>query len=275
MSYLINKRVELSKTTRYRLSIQVGLSGFSFAVCNDIAGTCLQLHHYSFLDTQDHNDIYTEAITWCNKHPVLKKVFASAQCVYISPSFTLIPESAFLPTNAASILQSIHNISDLDEVYFYHLPQFGATCIYSIPNSITAPILKNQSSIRFYSIAVQLIQMTMSLYGHTRALFFYRNQHLYLIVMKEHRLLLCNAYHAEEFNTALYFLFFSLHQWQLNPESLRLYISGQISKQNRQILHTYFPKIAILSNDSIGFSTSELNLQYSTILHSCESSEEH
>jgi len=274
MPYLINKRLDLTKSFRYRLSIQADLSGFSFAILNDEAATCLQLLHHPFPNTQDHNDMYTEVVTCRQKYPQLKALFSSVQCVWCAPFFTLIPESAFIPDNAAAILQSVHTINDLDEIYFYPLQQFGAICIYSIPNSISAPLFKIQPAIRFYSIAVPMIQMTAPLYGHTRVLFFYRNQYLYLTLMKEKQLLLCNAYHAPEFTTALYFLFFALHQWQLNPESLCLYISGQISKQNRQLLHNYFPLIHFLSGDPFTLHSSEHTLLYNTILHSiCASSE--
>jgi len=273
-SYLINKRIDIHKTSQYRLSIQADLSGFSFAIVDDDAARCLQLHRHAFPNTQDSNDIYTEAVTWCQRHPQLKVLYSSVQCTYCAPFFTLVPESTFIPDKAATILQSVHILNDLDEIYFHPLSQFGAMCIYSVPNSITAPFLKNQSSIRFYSIAIPLIQMAMLLYGHTRILFFYREQYLYLTLMKEQQLLLCNAYYAPEFITALYFLFFVLHQWQLNPESLRLYISGQIVKRDRQLLHNYFPLISILIDDSIALSSSELNLLYSTILHPICASQE-
>ncbi|MCL2727689.1 MAG: DUF3822 family protein [Bacteroidales bacterium] len=275
MPYLINKRIDLTRTFKYRLSIQADLSGFSFAILDDAAATCLQLHHHPFPNTiDDLNDLYTEAVSWRQKYSQLKHFFSSAQCVYCAPYFTLIPESIFVPEKAATILQSIHTIHDLDEVYYHPLPQFEAVCIYSVPNSITAPILKSQSAIRFYSIAIPLIQMTIPLYGHARALFFYQDQYLYLTLMKEKQLLLCNAYHAPEFTTALFFLFFVLHQWQLNPETIRLYIGGQISRENRQLLHNYFPLISILHENSVKLSSLENNLLYSTILHPvCASSE--
>ena len=243
------------------------MSGFSFAVLDDAAALCRQLHYYTFSGTQDHNDIYAEMVSWSRKFPQLKSFYSSVQCVYCAPSFTFVPESVFVPDKAAAILQSIHPINDLDEVYFHALPHLGAICIYAIPNSITAPLLKSQPAASFYSIAIPLIQIAMPLYGHTRVLFFYRNQYLYLILIKEQQLLLCNAFHAPDFNTALYFLFFALHQWQLNPESLRLYISGQITKPNRQLLHNYFPIVSLLPQNAITLSSSEVTLQYSTILH--------
>ena len=274
MPYLINKRIDLTRTFRYRLSIQADLSGFSFAILDDNAAACLQLHHHPFPDNIDLNDLYSEAVAWRQKYPQLKSFFSSAQCVYCAPFFTLIPESAFVPEKAAAVLQSIHSINDLDEVYYHPLPQFSAICIYTVPSSITAPLLKSQSSIHFYSIAIPLIQMSIPLYGHTRVLFFYRNQHLYLTIMKDNQLLLCNAYHAPDFTTTLYYLFFALHQWQLNPESIRLYIGGQLTKEDRQLLHTYFPLVSILCEDSITFHSLEHNLLHSTILHPiCASSE--
>ena len=267
MPYTINKRIDLSRTSRYRLSIQAFLSGFSFAILDEAAARCHQLHCHAFSNTKDHNDVYSEAVLWCQKHPQLKYLYASAQCVYCAPTFTFVPESLFDPHKAAAILQSVYAINDLDEVHFHPLPHIGATCIYAIPNSIIAPLLRQQPAIRFYSIAVPLIQMATPLYGHTRILYFYHDHFLYLTLMREQQLLLCNAYYAPDCNTALYFLFLVLQQWQLNPDSIRLYISGQLSKHHRQTLLHYFPLISILTHDAISLPSREHTLHYGTILH--------
>lgn len=267
MHSVINKRIDLTRTSQYRLSIQASLNGFSFAILDEAAALCRQLYHYTFSTAQEHEDVYSEMVTLCQKYPQLKYLYSSTQCVYCAPSFTLVPEPLFVPDKAASILQSIHAINDLDEVYFHALRPLGAVCVYAIPNSITAPLIKKQPATRFCSIAVSLIEMAASLLGHTRILLFYQNQHLYLTLMKEQQLLLCNAFHAPEFNTALYYLFFVLHQWQLNPETLRLYISGQISRPHRRLLHNYFPMLSILSSETILLPSLEHALQYNTILH--------
>jgi len=269
MPYLINKRIDLTRTSRCRLSIQAHLNGFSFAILDEAEATtlCRQLHGHTFPDSHNPDDIYSETIMWCQKYSQLKYHYASTQCVFCTPTFTLVPESLFDPDRAAAILQSVHNINDLDEIYFHPLPQLEAICVYAIPNSITAPILKHQPTTRFYSIAVPLIQMLMPLYGHTRILFYVHNDYLYLTLAKEQQLLLCNAYHTPEFTTALYFLSLVLHQWQLNPDSTSLYISGQIPKHHRKMLHNYFPFITALSHNSIALPTLEHTLEYGTILH--------
>ena len=267
MPSIINKSIDLSRTTRYRLSIHAFLNGFSFAVLDEAASLCRQLHYYAFSSPFDHNDVYTEMTTSCRNHSQLKYNYSTAQCVFCSPSFTLVPHSLFVPEKAAAILKSIHTINELDEVYFHDLPRLGVTCVYSIPNAITAPLLKNQPATRFFPIASSLIQMVTPLLGHTRILFFYWDSFLYLTLMKEQQLLLCNAFHAPDFHTALYFLFLVLHQWQLNPDSLRLYISGEITKQNRKMLHNYFPSVVILFHEAISLPNLEHTLRFGTILH--------
>ena len=272
MPSIINKRIDHTETSRYRLSIQACLSGFSFAILDEAAALCRRLHCHTFSNPHDQDDVYTEMVMWCQRHLDLKYHYASAQCVYCSPSFSLVPESLFSPDKAAAILRSIHTINDLDEIHYHPLPQLGAICVFAIPNSITAPLLKSQPATQFYSIAVPLVQMATPLVGHTRILFFYQEQTLYLTLMRDQQLLLCNAFSAPEFNTALYFLFFVLHQWQLNPDSIRLYISGQITKQHRQILFNYFPLISVLSHEVISLPSLEETLQFSTILYPvCES----
>ena len=276
MSYLINKRIDLSGQVPYRLSIQADLNGFSFAVLDDTTESCRMLHHHTLPEFTDYNELFTETTLWCKNYLPTNVPYSIAHCSFCSPVFTLIPDAVFIPEKAAQFLQSIHQINDLDEVYFYTLPEIHAVCIYAIPNALTTPILKAVKKTRFYSLSIPLISIIRSLPGHTRALFYYHNNCLYLGLVKEQQLLLCNAYEATQANTALYFLFLALHQWQLNPESTLLYAAGQCSKSLIQLLARYFPKLVSLSNNKIVLPSQELNIKYSLLLHSippCASSE--
>ncbi|MCL2502020.1 MAG: DUF3822 family protein [Bacteroidales bacterium] len=276
MPHIINKRIDLSGSALYRLSIQADLNGFSFAVLDDTTASCRMLHSYALPACSDYDELYTETAVWCKKFLPAQVPYVYAHCSFCAPSFTLVPNEVFVPEKAAQFLQSIHQINDLDEVSFYTLPELNAVCIYSIPNTLTSPILKAVKKTHFYSVAIPLIRIALSLPGHTRALFYYHNDHLYLGLMREQELLLCNAYEAPQANTALYFLFLSLHQWQLNPESILLYIAGQCSKSLIQLLSRYFPKIIALSDAKIMLQSQELNMRYSLMLHPvppCASSE--
>lgn len=247
----INKRIDLTKAASYRLSIQAYLNGFSFAVLDDAAATCLQLHHHAFPLSTDYNELYSETVTWCNKFLPTNVPFVQVHCSFCAPSFTLVPGSVFTPEKAAQILGAMHPINDLDEVYYYTLLELDAVCIYAVPNAITTPILKVFKETRFYSVAITLIRCMMSLSGHTRILSYFHNGYLYLVLMKEQQLLLCNAYQAPQHQTALYFLFLALQQWQLNPESIHLYMAGTCSKELVQLFSRYFPRIVSLAETKI------------------------
>ncbi|MCL1974142.1 MAG: DUF3822 family protein [Bacteroidetes bacterium] len=267
MPYFINKRIEVSRSTPYRLSIQADLNGFSFAVLDDATASCRMLHHHPLPVFTDYNELYTETALWCKKFLPTNVPYSLAHCSFCSPFFTLVPDTVFVPEKAAQILASIHHIHDLDEVYYYPLPPLKAVCIYSIPNALATPILKAVKKTRFYSVAIPLIKIATSLPGHTRVLFYPHQDYLYLGLVREQQLLLCNAYEAPQVNTALYFLFLALHQWQLNPESILLYLAGMCSKPLIQLLSRYFPRIISLTDNNFRLPSQEMNMQYSLMFH--------
>jgi hypothetical protein len=258
----------------YRLSVQAGLNDCSFIVINDAAATCLSLHRFLYQSVSDDNERQKDLEGWLHKLRSKNAYHTVSQCCICLPSFTLVPSTVFHPETAAQLLKAVHPLGDLDEVYHFHLDSPELVCVYSIPQYLSQSLIKHYKHTQFYSIAIPILQRIIRLEGHTRALFFYWDQHLYLALARADQLLLCNAYKAPQFETALYFLFAALHQWQLNPMSLRLHISGQLQNIHLNLLCRYFPHILSLSDPEIALENDSLNLQHSLILHPlCASSE--
>ena len=251
----------------YRLSVQAGLNDCSFIVINDAAATCLSLHRFLYQSISDDNERQKDLEGWLRKLHSQNTRYAVSQCCVCTPSFTLVPSMVFNPDIASRLLKAVHPVGDLDEVYHYQLDTPDVVCIYSIPQYLSHSLIKHSKHTQFYSIAIPILRRIMRLEGHSRALFFYWNQHLYLALARANQLLLCNAYKAPQFADALYFLFAALHQWQLNPMSLRLHISGQLQNAHFNLLCRYFPHVLALSDPEIALNNDVLNLQHSLILH--------
>ena len=258
----------------YRLSVQASQNDCSFIVINEVAATCLSLHHFLYPPGVDDNERQKDLEGWLRKIGARHPHFAESQCCVCAPSFTLVPSLVFSPDTAASLLKAVCPIGDLDEVSHYALGFNDMVCIYSVPQYLSQSFIKHHKHTQFYSIAVPILQKIRHLDGHSRALFFYWDQHLYLALAEADQILLCNAYKAAHFETALYYLFSALHQWQLNPMSLRLHISGQLQSAHTNLLCQYFPHVLSLSDPEITLYNDNLNLQHSLIFHPlCASSE--
>ena len=145
-----------------RLTIQIDLSGFSFKI-TDQTGGILFSGEKSFPSVSSYG-LDFEAI--------LKKELSSfshlgkknnGTDIYVAtPKFTLIPTHLYIKGEEKRILSQIHKIGELDEVMSVEIPQYQATLIYAIPNSVTSRIFKIQKKARYYPSVFGVIQRMLS-----------------------------------------------------------------------------------------------------------------
>lgn len=250
---------------QHRLSIQVNLDGLSFVIEDTQTNTCLHHYYYPYtLPGTDYNDWTKEVESVFLKDDFLQKRFSQCTVSIVTPKHTLVPNNLFQEAHAAAILKELFELDDLDEVNFKELPQIGATCIFAIPAPISAMILKYQRKAVFLAHVIPLFNFLASQKDFSRAMLHYTPSFIHVILMQGDKLLLCNAYAIDRFTSALYYVFFALKQWQMNPHSLNLYISGAYKPMHLKQLTQFFPSITVATAESVVFPTENLNLQFAS-----------
>ncbi len=245
------------------MSIQVDLNGLSFVIEDMQTHTCLHSKYYPYtLPGTDYNDWTKDVEALFKKDEWLQKRAEQCTVCVITPKHTLVPSGLFRSTQAAALLKELFVLDDLDEVNYTELPQIGATCIYAIPAPISAMIFKYQRKAVFLAHVIPLFHFLASQKDFSRALLYYTPSFIHLILMQGDKLLLCNAYSIDRFTSALYYVFFALKQWQLNPHSLSLYISGAFKPMHLKQLTQFFPTITVATEAEYVFPSESLNLQF-------------
>ena len=69
---------------------------------------------------------------------------------------------------------------------------------------------------------------------------------LSLAIAEDGKLLLCNSFNAQDFTTALYFIFSALKQFQINPEVTTIYFRENLGHDQEMLLYRYFSGVEIL-----------------------------
>ena len=67
--------------------------------------------------------------------------------------------------------------------------------------------------------------------------------YLYLVIAQGRTLLLCNAFEAQDFTTAEYFIFLAMKKLQLNPEMSSIYFRTQLAEEDEMSLYRYFRNV--------------------------------
>ena len=262
--------------THHRLSIHIGVNGLSFVIQDTHSQECLlwQNHTYSF-PGNDYNEWAKEVGNVFRQEDILQKRFNHCDVMIDTHKHTLIPSSIFEAEQAIEVLRQLFEVAYLDEVNYSGLVSQEATCIYALPAPVNAMVFKYQHKARFYASVMPLLHFIIGQKEYSRALMHYTHSHVDLVLMQGERLLLCNSYAIDRFSTALYFLLFALKQWQLNPGSLNLYISGPFKPTHTKQLCNYFPSVTVATSPTGLFPSEALSLQYGPhFFPVCESSVE-
>ena len=81
---------------------------------------------------------------------------------------------------------------------------------------------------------------------HNKILFYLENGVLSLVIAQGEDLKLCNCFAADDFQTALYYIFLSIKQFQINPELSVLYSISNLTTEQTISICSYFKSAEVL-----------------------------
>ena len=222
------------KDNKDRISIQVGLSGYSFKVQAD-------------------GNEYSSG--WMNAErifstPELQKRYDEVEISVSTPKCGLVPEQFHAPENAREMLAEVAAIGEDDVVDYVHVPKFAAVLLYStnvggtLSRVITETVLKTDGTkSRPLPELYYVLESLSDIKEYNKILASYVDDYLYLAIAQGKSLLLCNSFHSPDFTTAEYFIFLAMNKLQLNPEMSSIYFRTPLNEEQEISLYRYFRSV--------------------------------
>ena len=217
-----------------RISIQVGLSGYSFKVETEDA---VRSSGWMSADR-----IFTSSEFQRRYDEVNVSVF--------TPKCALVPQQFHKPEISRQILSQVTDVTDTDPVEYISVPQFASVLVYS--NAIGESLSKVISDMVLRTDGTrtatlpELYHMLQSLHlisDYNKILASYKDGYLYLVIAQGNTLLLCNSYQAQDFTTAEYFIFLAMKKLQLNMEMSSVYFRTELAEEEEISLYRYFKNV--------------------------------
>ena len=217
------------------ISIQVGLSGYSFRLWN--AGQM------------------TSASGWLSSErifttPEFQRRYDEVAVSVFTPKVALVPAQFFSPERAKELLDDVVNIGVNDTVEFVEVPHLASVLVYSnaigetLSKVISETVLKlDGSKARLLPEMYYILEQLPSMKEYNKILASYMDGVLYLVIAQGKTLLLCNSFHAPDFTTAEYFIFMAMKKLQLNPEVSTISFRTPLSEDDEMSLYRYFKSV--------------------------------
>ena len=216
------------------ISIQVGLSGYSFKI----------------YDTEGVTSSGWMAPERLFSSPQMQKRYDEVEISVFTPKFALVPRQFYHSASAREMLEEVTELTSEDSVEMVPVPQFASVLLYSdntggsLPRVIAEMVLKTDGNKVNPLPEVYYMLSSLDTIGeYNKILASYVDGYLYLVIAQGKTLLLCNAYQAQDFTTAEYFLFLALKKLQLNPEMSTVYFRTPLEEEDEITLYRYFKNV--------------------------------
>ena len=222
------------KDIKDRISIQVGLSGYSFKIQAE------QFEHSS--GWMGAERIFST--------PEFQKRYSEVELSVFTPKCTLIPAQFHVPENARMMLSDVVAVSDEESVEFVEVPEFAAVLLYSntsvgsISRVISETVLRTDGTkARPLPEVYYMLKQLPDIPDYNKILVSYKDDSLYLVIAQGKSLLFCNTFKAPDFTTAQYFIFLAMKKLQLNPEVSSIFFRTPLDQEQEMSLYRYFKNV--------------------------------
>jgi hypothetical protein len=226
----------------YHLSIQLGISHFSYCLLNTTTFTYdyAKMHTLSSVD-----DTASEIIEIINNDAIIKAEFSSESVAFVNFPSTLVPSSLYKKEDAEAILA--FNTEIKGKVLADIILSQKAHLIYSVPESILTIVSNFFPKAKQKAQESILIQQYSQL-NNTEKAYLYLNQNKVAITFfKRNKLVFNNSFDYITKEDLLYFVLFSFEQLKLSTENIEVILFGSIEKDDEyfNLLYDYIRNLKL------------------------------
>ena len=222
------------KEIKDRVSIQVGLSGYSFRIQAE------QFEHSS--GWMGAERIFST--------PEFQKRYEEVELSVFTPKCTLVPSQFHIAENSRQMLSDVVALADDDAVEYVAVPEFAAVMLYSntpvgsIVRVISETVLRTDGTkAKALPETYYMLKHLQEIPDYNKILVSYKDEHLYLVIAQGKSLLFCNTFKAPDFTTAQYFIFLAMKKLQLNPEVSSIFFRTPLDQEQEMSLYRYFKNV--------------------------------
>ena len=165
----------------------------------------------------------------------------------LSEIFTLIPKELYTAECGEIALKEQFSLKG--EYLYEEYPLSGANAVvaYALPQNFSqqkygeAQELKKESDT-MYPFIVRMLKETEAIESYNKVIFHYSKEKklAHIVISAGEELKIANCFKADTFESALYFLFLSIQQLQMNPKQCIVRVCSDMSTEQEQTIGKFF-----------------------------------
>jgi hypothetical protein len=230
-----------------KLSLQIAATGLSFCMFDTLNGQVNNLTHIPFGKTTPIEDELWKVFV---HHPELKLPYDEVVVLHDNSFNTFVPNALFDEAYPGSYLQYSTRVFEADFFAWDALSSYDITNIYVPLMNVNNYLIERLGSFEYKNTNSILVEKLLDasvnidekqVYVHIQP------SHFEIIVVRGQKLLLFNSFEYASPVDFLYYLLFTLEQLMLNPETVKLWLLGDIRPESPlfEAAYTYVRNVAL------------------------------
>ncbi|WP_175445435.1 DUF3822 family protein [Ulvibacter litoralis] len=237
------------------MSVQISLTGLSFLVKNTDSNETHFFTENKFDGTRSPEEIELEIDTILSETDALQLPFTEVTLIYTNTIYTTVPASLFDESKASEYLKFNSKILANDFIAFDTVETQDLVVVYIPFVNINNYFFDRFGSFQYFHGTSIFLKKILSAEKYSIVSKFYmhvQEDQFDCISIKNGALQLCNTYSYKTPEDFIYYTLFCLEQLKLNPDSLSVFICGEIDENdaNYKMLYTYIRNISFLKTES-------------------------
>lgn len=231
-------------TTLGELSVLIGVDNLTFAITNG-QQQLMFLREYAFLESEHSlRDIFAQ-------DDLLHLSYQQTRVAVMSPTFTLVPERLFNPSERRTYLQEIATLNYEVEVRADALTSASAQLVYAAKHQLVDDIGKELPNAKITHATTALIAGLLARQNVPTSPVLYLQIYpgwLVAVLIEGKNLLFANIFNYQSAKDFLYYVLLLFDQYQLAPEETPVYITGQLIENSEiyPLLQRYLRSLRFL-----------------------------
>lgn len=258
-----DEALELSGDTvkEYHLSIQLGLTGFSFSILDLARNKYMVLKSFSFLKRKTATEVLITLEKILLEENILNQPFKTVNIAYYGKKAVLVPRPLFDKEKAKEFLRYNAEITESENIFFDPFKNIEAVNVFAFGPEFETWIKSHFPTAKIIHYSTSLIDNLLGLNKNTltsAALFVHVGEYSFDVVLIDKKeLLYYNSFDYQSSEDFVYFLLFVCEQLKLNPENVPLKLLGEIEKNSAlyAVICKYIRDVDFIErNDSFQYS---------------------
>jgi hypothetical protein len=233
-----------------KLSIQVSLNGLSFCILDTISNTIISSDRLLFDKIQTPLELQGYLKTLLEKHQLINAPFAEVVVVHSNGLFSFVPESLFDEKEMANYLKLNAKILANDHIAYDTLDNHDIINVYVPFVNINNYIFGLFGEFEYKHNTTVLVEALLNTSRAQKVPVCYVHvggKQMDITVISQKKLLLHNSFTYTTKEDFMYYLLFTMEQLNLDTESTKLKLFGNIEEDDNvyKLCYSYVKDISI------------------------------